>query len=643
MFRGLGKRRWPTALLPSPSAGCNPPLLLHDSQARPCALSSGHTGQHRSRPAFGRGGAGRKLALAGLLWVGLALTSSAATVSAQVEPDDVHVGDTVTFSLIFEGGAPEGSPGLPSLPGLTILPGISQRTEVTIQNTQQTIRYIYQYSLVPTQPGEITIPPLRVRVGNQWLTSSPVKLRVRPPDAEPRRETAPVFLKLVVAKTNCYLGEAVPVEMQLYWRERIEDVRYPQLKAEGFVLGRALTPSETIRRVGPYEYRVALFKSVVTPAKAGLLTLGPAECSLSVMIPVQTGRRDFFDPFGFFGPRVRAQPTVLTSEPVLMRVLPLPAGPVPPGFNGAVGQFNLHVSASPTTVAVGDPITVRVEVSGQGPIETLNLPSQPQWTNLFNAYPPTSTVELTDPLGLAGTKVFTNVLVPLRPDITALPPLQFSFFDPVEGRYRTLTGPAIALTVRPATVAATTLPPQTNATGSRDQEPPPEDILHIKSRLDDLASGRPPLVQRGWFMALQAAPVLAWASLWMRRRRIEALAQNPRLRRARQAARQLRDGLRQLRQQAAAHQTDAFFATLFRLLQEQLGALLDLPASAITEAVIDERLRPMGLPEPVLIELHALFQACNLARYAPADTRPDLMALLGRFEVVASQLQQRHL
>ena len=41
--------------------------------------------------------------------------------------------------------------------------------------------------------------------------------------------------------------------------------------------------------------------------------------------------------------------------------------------------------------------------------------------------------------------------------------------------------------------------------------------------------------------------------------------------------------------------SDEFFAVLFRLLQEQLGERLDLPASAITEAVIEERLSPLGI------------------------------------------------
>ena len=44
------------------------------------------------------------------------------------------------------------------------------------------------------------------------------------------------------------------------------------------------------------------------------------------------------------------------------------------------------------------------------------------------------------------------------------------------------------------------------------------------------------------------------------------------------------------------------------LLQEQLGERLDLPASAITEAVIEEHLRPRNVPETPLAQLHELFQ-----------------------------------
>lgn len=90
---------------------------------------------------------------------------------------------------------------------------------------------------------------------------------------------------------------------------------------------------------------------------------------------------------------------------------------------------------------------------------------------------------------------------------------------------------------------------------------------------------------------------------------------------------------------AAEQKGEEFFATLFRLLQEQLGERLDLPASAITEAVVDERLGGRNLPDDALQQLRALFQACNLARYAPDKSSQELAALIPQFESVVSEVQ----
>ena len=80
-------------------------------------------------------------------------------------------------------------------------------------------------------------------------------------------------------------------------------------------------------------------------------------------------------------------------------------------------------------------------------------------------------------------------------------------------------------------------------------------------------------------------------------------------------------------------------AQVNRLLQEQIGERLDLPASAITEAVVDERMRDRDLPESTLAELRELFQGCNLARYAPIQSTQELQALVPRVEAVLGVLQ----
>ena len=100
------------------------------------------------------------------------------------------------------------------------------------------------------------------------------------------------------------------------------------------------------------------------------------------------------------------------------------------------------------------------------------------------------------------------------------------------------------------------------------------------------------------------------------------------------------EGLDELRGLASQNKSDEFFATLFRLLQEQLGERLDLPASAITEAVIDERLRPRGVRAELLASLHELFQTCNLARYAPIQSSQELAAIIPKLESALNELRE---
>jgi hypothetical protein len=535
--------------------------------------------------------------------------------------------------MVFEGIVPAGAPPLPLLPNLRSSGSVSQSTEMSFVNGQQSSKQTYSYTLLTTQVGDVMIPSISVQAGGRTLTSQPVPLKVIPTSARPSNADDGLanlaFLRLAVGKTEVYVGEPFPVDLQLYVQAG-EGLQMPQISAEGFSLSQIPQPAQTRTVVNGIQYTLLAFKLTATAARTGALTFGPVQESLTLLIP--SGQRSFF------GPQYHRRPVTLSSESVAMRVLPLPAQNVPEDFNGAIGNYQLSVTAGPTNVGVGDPITVRVQISGRGPVESLTLPAQPQWRD-FNTYPATAKVETSDPLGLAGTKRFEQVIIPLNHEIKSLPPLRFSFFDPAARSYRTLTGRPIPLTVRPTGVAAAPPPSLTNA-ASGAGPPPADDILHIKPRMEFSGAAAPLLAARPWFLALQAVPALLWLTLLVWRKRGEALANNPRLRRQREVTQRVRDGLKELRVHAGAQQSDAFFATLFRLLQEQLGERLDLPASAITEAVIDERLRGRGLPEETLKTLHDLFQTCNLARYAPLRSGQELAALIPKLEDALRALQR---
>lgn len=563
------------------------------------------------------------------------VAAGAANFTVSLDRDNIAVGDNATLTVKFEGSSPNSPPSLPRIPNLNFGNPMTS-SQVNIINGDYSSSVSYTYDVSATQPGEYTIPAMKADIGGKIFTSQPVKLIVTaqaaPPPSGGDADQQTAFIRVVLPKKEVYVGEIVQAELQLYLQETVQKINGFQmapLQAGGFTVGKTVEGKPRQTRIGVGVYNMIPLTMPFTTVKTGTLTLGPMECSMDLL----------FGPFDFFfGRPARVQHVTLTNEPVVIQSLPLPRNNVPPGFNGAVGNFSLTVNVSPTNVAVGDPITVKVQITGRGALDGVTLPEQAAWSQ-FKVYPPTADYQPGDQLGLTGTKNFALTVVPGSMDIKELPPFAFSFFDPEQKAYRTLAQPATPLTVRPS---AASLPPPTLAgtTGTAETNQAARDIVHIKPRLGTLSEIQAPLVRQPWFLTLQCVPLLAWLSLFVGRKQKERLASNPRLRRERQAERAIRQGLQQLRQFAQANQAEPFFATAFHLLQEQIGERLDLPASSITEAVLEERLRPLRVPEETLGRVHELFQTCNQARYSRQSTNGELVSLIPKVESALNELKK---
>ncbi len=577
------------------------------------------TGHKAVRPLRARWGILPAL-IAALLWLVLPVAVMAANFTVSLDRDTINLGESAMLTMTFEGGDPNNLPTLPPIANLNYgAPSRSEQTSLVFNGaqSQSSHQITYVYPLTPTQLGEYVIPAITAVIEVKTFNSQPVKLTVTKAPA-PSVNPKSVFLKLVVPKTEVYIGEILPVEIQLYIAEQVHLSEMPHFNEQGFTLGKMLPPTQAATIFNNQRYEVATFKTCVVAAKVGKIDLGPASVGLSV--PKPNSRRSFP-----FNEPVDWQNVTIESEPQTVQVLPLPRENVPAGFCGAVGDYSLALTVSPTNVAVGDPITIKAQITGRGAIDGVTLPAQDGWQQ-FKVYPPTAEFHPSDQLGLNGTKTFALTAVPQSMDITELPPFTFSFFDTEQKSYRTLTQPATPLIVRPS--AASLPPPILSNANANDNQPASKDVAHIKPRIGLLAQIHPPLVRQPWFVALQGVPVLAWLSLLYSRKQKERLANNPRLRRQRDVELIVRNGLNELRHSANSNEPEPFFATMFHLLQEQLGERLDLAASAITEAVLEEHLHPLQVPEETIALLHELFQSCNQARYAPQSTNEELVSLI---------------
>lgn len=565
------------------------------------------------------------LAVAGLMLLA-SLACAAPAFDTSLDRDTIRFGETTTLSMVFTDCSPDGQPTLPSIAGLESV-GTGESTQVQFGTGGVSQTATYTVELRPTHPGDFTIPALSIKLKGVQLASKPLRLKVLPANASlpggPPSGNEAAFIRVIPATNTIYLGQTIPVEVQCYCNDSVGNPQLPQMNADDFIVGNfPRDPQRTNVRVGNGMYHAMIFRIPATATKTGTLSLGPATWGVAL------GQRSFF---GF----VPTQQINVSSDAPQIRVLPVPAN-APPGFSGAIGNFSLaQCEAGPTSVGVGDPITLKVRIVGSGNFGAVKLPDDEQGWREFKTYPPSSKFDSSDPLQIEGSKYFEQVITPLNDEIKEIPPLTFTFFNPAAGAFRTLTHPGIPLTVHPT--AATPQPTVIASGAAPEAAPESQDIVHIKPEPGVLRSPAPPLLRQPLFLTMQAVAPLLWLGALAWRRQKDKLASNPRLRRRRQVARFVNNGLAELSGLAAANDAEKFYSAVLALLREQLGERLDLPAPAITEAVLDEC---KELDAATLALLRELFRACDQYRYTPDHTAQELASLIPKVKAALDGLRQ---
>jgi tetratricopeptide (TPR) repeat protein len=500
--------------------------------------------------------------------------------------------------------------------------------QISLVNGVSSQTKTYTFDVRPTRQGDFTIPALSAETDQGRLESRALHLRVIKGNVpSPSGVPDVVVVRLVPATNTVYIGETFRVDLQCYFLDNIGSPQLPQFSSDAFIVGNIPNhPGRSNSRIGNVPYNLFDFQIPVTATRLGKRALGPATWSLTVY----TGQRTVF---GWTGQR----PGTFTSDAPEINVLPIPTKRAPADYHGAIGDFTLaQCEAAPTSVGVGDPITLKVRISGEGSFDNVTLPAnQPDWRE-FKTYPPTSRFDSSDALQIEGSKYFEQVITPINAQVTQVPAFSFSFFDPTTGSFRTLSHPPIPLTVHPT--AATPQPTIIASANSQQdgQQQQNQDIVHIKPQPGRVAAITLPLIRQPAYLALQAIAPLAWVCAVFWRRAKERLANNPRMRRQREVARLVREGLEELSALASANEVDKFYSTVLRLLQEQLGERLDVSAPAITEAALADC---KGLDATAAASVGEMFDVCEQYRYTPEHTAQELASLIPKVKTALEIVQ----
>ena len=468
------------------------------------------------------------------------------SVTAVLSNSEAAIGETVQLQIKLSGAKDARPPENISVDSLEIhATGTSRQFEM--RNFTTTSSVTYNYTILPLKAGRFTIPPQTIRVGSQSLRTPELRLNVADSAAGSSSSGAGqtaqsvstgklIFAELIVPKKSAYVGEIVPVQIRLGFdpRARPRLIEPPEITGQGFTAQKLQESGENSETISGRTYEVVTFKTAIAAARAGKFEVGPVKAKAQVLMPRRPSsprsrsrspfdlfNQDdpFSDPFfsNPFGQLAERREVEINSEPVAFEVKPLPQK-APPSFSGAIGNFTMATEAKPNSVQVGDPITVTATITGRGNFDRVNAPGIED-EHGWHKYPPSSKFKQDDEVGISGAKTFEMVLSPNEKK-QSIPPLAFSYFDPVKEQYMTLRSDPIAITVQggvaaapnAATAQAGSAPTPATAARPGSAVPAtakPQDILYQLTQRPQVAQSFVPLYARPHFWIAQLIPLLA--------------------------------------------------------------------------------------------------------------------------------------
>lgn len=261
-----------------------------------------------------------------------------------------------------------------------------------------------------------------------------------------------IFINIETDDDSVYEGQAVPVYVNLYTTDK--DVAFAEnrgtlmLKKGSFNSVRKVERSTGFSKKkydGKYYFCYTLATYIVTFDNKGSYDMedGPYEIGISVPEII-------YDPF--WGP-VRSnqiESKEIEVKSCRIKVKSLPKEPSEMKFNGSVGVFSIETIVPKGNIYIDEEATAYIIIRGEGIIGESTLPVykdafkdgiklksfSESRSHVFNKG------KLIDELQLE------CIFIPSESENVEIGEVKFEFFDPIEGKYKTITSKPVKITVK---------------------------------------------------------------------------------------------------------------------------------------------------------------------------------------------------
>ena len=580
-------------------------------------------------------------------------------VVISVDKNRVEIGSHIRLTVGVEGAFDTDIPKLSMPESFSLMFGPSVSTQTTIINNRVKVFRGFMYGFSPREKGRFEIGPVTLEYKGKTYTSNSINIEVveRTPfesiideksDTSGQRVdiNKMVFVELTTDKAEAYIYEEIIQSFKLYFQKGlpIDNLDYVAASTKSFL-------AEKLGEERRYEevrdgilYNVIELRTALFPLVSGKIKIPPASFKCNIVIRQQRNRGSLFDEF--MGGGGRRYPVERSTEPVKLTINPLPAVDKPEVFTGAVGKYTMDVLAKPTKLKVGDPITLTINIRGEGNIQTIGEPLlDPDGMKNFKAYDFETKVTITDRgYGIKGEKLFNKVIEPQSEDNDFIPGISFSYFDPELEKYKTLTYAPIPIEVERSEIE---IPIHLSVEGAGMAKGQvkilTKDILPIMSDLYSFESQGSAIYKRPFILAIIfLVPILiVVACIYVQRQR-ELLHTDVGYARKKRAMAHAQKHLSNARELLQLDNPSEFYATLARTILKHIADKLNVTPASVTSDNIYDILEKRGVSDDVIKELRQCLESCDYGRFSSGQLSKAQMELtLDTTEQVIMHLEKQ--
>lgn len=593
------------------------------------------------------------------------------TVSAKKQ---VMVGER--FQVVFSANADGRNFTAPSFEGFTVVGGPFTSTSSSVQmvngSVTRTTTNSYTFALQAYKEGTFRVGPASLNVKGTKITSEPFDIKVVPDDGshaapsgggaasgqsqaqqntnDPQVSGKDLFLRVVPSKKSAYVGEQVVLTYKLYTKVPVSSLSVVKAPSYAGFWTKDISDNTggTLRQSSEYingiEYTSAeIQKVVVAPQRAGKLTLDPMVIECIAQIRRENNRQRSMDPFEeffndpFFNRNITNVKKELTSNSFVLEVKSLPEANKPASFAGAVGNYNFKSDIDMTELKTNEAFTLTYTVSGTGNIELLQMP-EPVFPPDFEVYDPKiSTSTDVTANGLSGTKKAEYLVIPRRAGSFTVPAVEFSFFNPSNGAYQTLSSKPYEIQVEKGR----------DDEGGGIYASNQEDIKYLGNDIRHIMTGNPHLrPQRSAFFGSSAyyvallALLLAFILLLILLKNREKMEKDTAATRNRKADKVARGRLKRAAQFLKDKDQDKFYVEMSQALWGYIADKLGIERSKLSMDTVSETMKEKSVPDELTQQFVDTLNSCEFARFAPGSAEEKMDDLYQRGIEVISKAEK---